>query len=208
MSADQGPVTGARAEPRLGGWLPHAVLMALAFAMIGVAKFKHLSTEDALGIAFDASADSNDRIWAMHLAANRATSFEPRLGVDLAKLFLSSSDDKVREAALMVDLCRHAVRASNALPGAPPPLQEAYAYGPLPGNEWAPHRIRSVVLHRRKVGGSGVGGIRRMELAEAQWFLDSLAGKPMPSAEEVSKYFTTRIRKAAALNTRTPKSDD
>ncbi len=211
MSAEASPMDTADlsggAGARLGGWLPHVILVAVAFVMIGIAKAKHMSTESALATAFDTSAAPDDRIWAMHVAANRATEFDPRLGVNLVETFLQSESDKVREAALLVDLCRHAVRGPNALEGAPPPIQEAYAYSPLPGGVWAPHRIRSLVLHRRKVGGSGVGGVRRMELAEAQWFLDSLAGNPMPTADEVSKYFTMRVRKAAALNTQTPESD-
>jgi hypothetical protein len=186
---------------RLGGWLPHVVLIAIAFAMVGVAKAKHLSAESALEIAFDKAADPDDRIWAMHVAANRGTAVDPRLGVDLVNSMLESDSDKVREAALLVDLCRHAVRGPDAVEGAPPPLQEAYAYSPLPGGKWTPHRVRSLVLHRRKVGGSGVGGNRRMELPEVQWFLDSFTTKPMPTAKEVSKYFTMRVRSAAALNT-------
>lgn len=208
MSTHDAESHATESGPKLGGWLPHIVLVALACAMIGVAKAKHVSTEAAMATAFDAAAEPNERIWAMHLAANRATTFDPRLGVDLAESFLKSESDKVREAALLIDLCRHAVRGPTALDGAPPPIQEAYAYSKLPGNVWAPHRIRALVLHRRKVGGSGVGGVRRMELAEAQWFLDSLAGNPMPSAKEVSQYFNMRVRKAAALNTETPESND
>ena len=183
-----------RLAPRLGGWLPHVVLVALACSMIGVAKAKHISTEAATAIALDPSAEPDERIWAMHLAANRATAMDPGLGIELAQLFLQSDSDKVREAAFVIDLCRQAVRAPNAKPGAPPPIQAAYAYSALPEGVWTPHRIRSLVLFRRKVGGPSVGGIRRMALAEAQWFLDSLAGKPMPSKSEVTKYFNIRLR--------------
>ena len=199
---------GGQPNMRLGGWLPHVCLIALAGVLVAVAKAKHLSTEAATAIAFDETAAPDDRIWAMHVAANRASTIDTTLGVDLVKSFLQSGSDKVREAALVVDLCRHADSAPDAPDEALTPLQSAYTYSPLPGGIWAPHRIRCLVLQRRKVGGPEVGSVRRMELAEAQWFLDSLAGNPMPTAKEVSKYFTMRVREAAALNTQKLESKD
>ena len=96
-----------------------------------------------------------------------------------------------------------AIQPPGAPDGAAPPIQDGYAYGALPAGEWTPHRIRCLVLHRRKVGGSAVGGIRRMELAEAGWFLDSLAGKPSPTRKEVQ-----RARRAGALQAERDNSDD
>ena len=60
---------------------------------------------------------------------------------------------------------RHALRPVDAV-GTPPPLQEAYTYAPLPPEGWTPHRFRTYVLHRHKVGGMHVGGVRRLVLPD------------------------------------------
>ncbi len=193
---DVGP--GTPVPHALRGWLPHIALGCFAVVMVIVAQAKHISTDDAIATAMDPTADSADRIWAMHLAANRAQEVDPKLGVDMAQAFLSSEDELLREAALLVDLCRHAVRPESAPALSGPPLQNAYAYAPLPGDQWTPHRIRCLILHRRKVGGAAIGGVRRMELAETGWFLGSLAGEPPPTVQEVKRYFKQRARKAGA----------
>ncbi|QDV07562.1 hypothetical protein Poly30_30880 [Planctomycetes bacterium Poly30] len=204
----EGSTGVATASTGLRGWLPHIALVLVAALMVLVGRARHTATEDALRTAFDPTADADERIWAMHLIANRATEVDPRLGVDLVESFLSSESDKVREAAHLIDLCRHAIQPPGAPAGAAPPIQDGYAYGSLPGDVWTPHRIRCLVLHRRKVGGSAVGGIRRMELAEAEWFLDSLAGKRSPSKKEVQRYFNERARKAGAAVGPRESSDD
>ncbi|MFT5733946.1 MAG: hypothetical protein ACJAZN_003229 [Planctomycetota bacterium] len=203
VSTQSGPI-----ESGVFGWLPHVALVAIACAMVVFARAQHQDTEAAMQTAFDADADPDDRIWAMHLVANRATEVDPRLGVGLVESFLASDSDKVREAAHLIDLCRHAIQPPGAPDGAAPPIQDGYAYGALPAGEWTPHRIRCLVLHRRKVGGSAVGGIRRMELAEAGWFLDSLAGRPSPTRKEVQRYFNQRARRAGALQAERDNSDD
>lgn len=195
---------------RLAPWLPHLGLVAVALIILVAGMTRHTGTGEALAIAFDETAEPDERIWAMHLAANRATEVDPRLGVDLVNSFLRSDSEVLREAAHLIDLCRHAIQPPGAPEGAAPPLQDGYAFGPLPGNAWTPHRIRCFVLHRRKVGGSAVGGVRRMELPEVRWFLDSMAGKPSPSRAEVNRYLRMRERKAGALQSQrvAPDSDD
>lgn len=199
ISAPSGGSSGA------GSFLPHIVLAVLAAVMIAVARAGHVTTEEAFATAFDETASTDDRIWGMHLAAGRATEFDRRLGVQLVNVFLASDDEKLREAAHLIDLCRHAVRPPGAPSTAAPPLQDAYAYGPLPGERWTAHRLRCLVLHRRKVGGSIVGGIRRMELAEVQWFLDSLAGKPGPLKTEMQRYFNQRALRAGGVPSQNPR---
>jgi len=189
------PDQGTSTEPsRWKPWLPHIALLALAFVMCVVAWSKHIGDGEALATALNEEASTEDRIWAMHVAANRATQVDPRIGYDVAKSFLASDDELLREAGLLVDLCRHAIRPTEPTDSPGPPLQEAYAYGPLPSTGWTPHRIRSLILHRRKVGGAALGGVRRMALEEAQWFLDSLAGVDPPTAEDVRAYFKERVQ--------------
>ncbi len=179
-------------------WLPHLGLLALMASMLVVARVKHLPTDEAIQIAFDHDAPTDDRLWAMHVAANRATESDPRLGDALVREFLGASDERLVEAAVLIDLCRHAQRPPGAPAGAGPPLQDAYTYGRLPAEGWTAHRFRTLMLHRRKVGGSQVGGVRRMDLTEATWFIDTLRGGPLPPTAEVQAYLTYRAQAPAA----------
>ena len=184
-------------KPR--SWMPHLALMAIAAAMTLVAGAKHTSTEEALRIAFDAEAPTDERLWAAHLAANRATARDPRLGDGLVREFLAAEDERLREGALTIDLSRHAIHPPGTRPDAAPPLQSAYVYAALEDGEYTPHRVRSRVLFRRKVGGSSVGGIRRMALPEARWFMDSLRGTPLPPRAEIDRYLMERSREPVSL---------
>ena len=93
-------------------WHAHIVLVVLALAMFAVARLNHLPTDAAFRIAFDETAGADERIWAMHVAANRATNRDPRLGEDLARAFISSGDTRLIEAAMLIDLCRHPMLSS------------------------------------------------------------------------------------------------
>lgn len=174
-------------------WRPHLLLLGAALLMVVLARGMHVPTERALATAFDANAPSDERIWGMHLAASRATELDPRLGSELARAFLSSEDRRLREAAVLVDLCRHAERRGGA--GSTPPLQEEYAYAPLGPEGWTPHRYRTYVFHRRKVGGSHVGGVSRMDLTECQWLIDAIQGRPLPGTQVIEDH---RIQRAMA----------
>jgi hypothetical protein len=184
-------------KPR--SWIPHVALLATAAVMVVVAAAKHTSTEEALRIAFDGEASTDERLWAAHLAANRATTREPRLGDALVRSFLAADDERLREGALTIDLSRHAIHPPGTRPDAAPPLQSAYVYAALEDGEYTPHRVRSRVLFRRKVGGSSVGGIRRMALPEARWFMDSLRGTPLPPRKEIDRYLIERSREPVNL---------
>lgn len=175
-------------------WRPHLALASVALLMTLTAWAKHVPTDRAMAVAFDPDAPTDERIWAMHLAACRATEVDPRLGDDLARAFLASDDLRLREAALLVDLCRHADRPGG--PGNTPPLQEKYAYGPLPDG-WTPHRLRSYVFHRRKVGGSHVGGVFRMDMTECRWMIDAIQGRPLPETGVIEDHRNQRGSEAA-----------
>jgi len=183
-------------------WLPHLCLLGVASLMLLVAQLKHLPTEEALRVAFDVQATTDDRIWAAHLAANRATEPDIRLGQTLVSTFLDAEDERLREAAVLIDLCRHAQRPASAPPGSSPPLQDAYAYGALTPEGWTPHRYRTLLFHRRKVGGSYVGGVRRMDLVEATWLIDAIRGAPLAPTEEIAAYMTKRAVAPAAYQPR------
>lgn len=180
-------------------WVPHILLVATALGMVLVAALKHTSTEEALRIAFDDEASTGDRLWAAHVAANRATSRDPRLGDTLVRAFLAAEDERLREGALTIDLSRHAIHPPGTRPDAAPPLQSAYVYAAPGDGGYTPHRVRSRVLFRRKVGGSSVGGIRRMALPEARWFMDSLRGTPLPPRAEIDRYLVERSREPVNL---------
>ena len=118
-------------------WAPHILLVATALGMVLVAALKHTSTEEALRIAFDDEASTDERLWAAHVAANRATSRDPRLGDTLVRAFLAAEDERLREGALTIDLSRHAIHPPGARPDAAPPLQSAYVYA-APGMAGTP----------------------------------------------------------------------
>ena len=59
---------------------------------------------------------------------------------------------------MTIDLCRHALERTGDRDERTPPLQEAYVYGPMGPEGMTPHRLRALILHRRKVGGSPWAG--------------------------------------------------
>lgn len=176
----------------MSAWRLHLVLLGIAAALLVRAVIAHVPTEDALATAFDPAAPAAERIEAAHVVACRATERSERIGDALARAFLASDDELLREAALTIDLCRHALERRGDGDDRPPPLQEAYVYAPLPPEGMTPHRLRSLILHRRKVGGRMVGGIGRMSSTEADWFLRTLHGAELPPAAEISAYFQRR----------------
>ena len=83
--------------------MPHLVLLAIAASMALVAGAKHLSTEEALRVAFDGEAPTDDRLWAAHVAANRATVRDPRLGDALVRAFLAEMQPLSREIVAFLE---------------------------------------------------------------------------------------------------------
>lgn len=173
-------------------WRLHIILLAVAAAVVTRAATTHVSTEEALRVAFDPDAGSSERIRSAHIAACRATARTARLGEDLARTFLEADDELLREAAVTIDLCRHALERTGDGDERTPPLQEAYVYGPMGPEGMTPHRLRALILHRRKVGGKSVGGIGRISSTEADWFLRTLRGDALPPSSEMTAYFQSR----------------
>lgn len=172
-------------------WTIHVTLLLCAAATAAKGLVSHTATEEAWETAFDESAEADDRIWAIHLAANRGTERSERIGRDLTLSLLGSRDERLREVALLIDVCRHTYHPTGSPPHASPPLQDRYVYGPLPRGEWTPHRLRSLILYRRKVGGLGVGGINRMTSTEGDWILRTLRGDALPPSAEIDRYLRT-----------------
>ena len=173
-------------------WRLHFILLAVAAAVIARAGATHVTTEEALRVAFDPEAASSDRIWSAHIAACRATARSARLGEGLTRSFLEADDELLREAAVTIDLCRHARERTGDRDKRTPPLQEAYVYRSMGPRGMTPHRLRALILHRRKAGGKPVGGIGRISSTEADWFLRTLRGDALPPSSEMNAYFQSR----------------
>lgn len=169
-------------------WTLHLLLLGLAAFIVGRAAASHQSVDDALRVALDADAEPGDRVWGAHVAANRARGQDPRIGDALAREFLGSDQELLREAALTIDFCRHAVARAGDLDRRPPPLQNAYVHGTLAEGPWTPHRLRSLVFHTRKAGGPGFGRTRAMTRTEAHWILRTLRGAALPPWAEVQAH--------------------
>lgn len=173
-------------------WRTHMVLLAVAVAVLARAVATHVTTEEALRVAFDPRSAPDARIEAAHLAACRATTRSARLGEELTRAFLDAEDDLLREAAVTIGLCRHALKRTGDGDERTPPLQEAYVYGQMGPDGMTPHRLRALILHRRKVGGKAVGGIGRISSTEADWFLRTLRGDALPPTPQMTAYFQSR----------------
>lgn len=182
----------ARLRSAPGGWCggvrPHLALIAVAAVLVAVARSRHLDDQEAWRVAIDAAATTEARIGAAHRLACRATERSPAVGEELAATFLASSDERLREFALTSALCRH----HGGDPGAAPALQRDYvARHAAPPT--SPHALRAVLLYMRKVGGVPVGGQGRLTWTEVGWFLDSLAGRPLPPPETLLAHLRARI---------------
>lgn len=185
------------APQRLGGWLPHTLLLAAAALTFALAHARHLDDDEAWAVATDEAADGRARIEAVHRLGCRATSRMPVLGDQLTRQLLAGSDERLREFALTSVLCRHH-------PGSPtdrPALQAAYVFQ-HPGPAASAHHVRSVLHYSRKVGGAPVGGFGRLSWVEVGWFLDALAGRQMPSAAQFEEHLRARIDEGEEVHRR------
>lgn len=192
-----------RARRCCAGFAPHLALLAAGALCAVVAALRHVPDDEAWRRALDPGAPADVRIGAIHRLANRAVARDPRLGEDLARALLASADERLREYALTTDLAKHHAGS----PDAEPALQTVYAlthefpYG-------APHQVRSVLIHLRKVGGVPVGGRFRLTLDEVRWFLASLRGGPLPTAEELARHVAARDDEGGEPRGRVPQGDD
>ena len=184
---------GVRRAGTLAAWAPHIACVVVAAAMCAVAIARHVTADEAMAVAFDDAAPTGARIRAMQIAANRARERDARLGEGLAAAFLSSDDERLREAALLMDLARH-----HDGPGRPP-LQAAYVARALAEEGWTAHTLIARTIHRRKVGGPRYGGMGRMDRAEAGWFLEAMRTGEVPPPEVRDAYVRAREARTRAV---------
>ena len=154
------------------GWKPHLVCLAVLALEVGAALLAHRSPAELERVWREGSA--SERLDALHVLANRGRPDPTRFDNAFIEALLREPDDRLKEAAFVIDLCKFRV----------PEVQNAYLA--VIGTDY-PHWWRAYVIHRRKVGGFRVGGgsgLRRIELA---WYLDALRELP-PPLEEVDAH--------------------
>ena len=174
----------------MSAWRPHLVCLALLGVMGLSAAMGHRG-EEQLRLAA-ASGPAQERIAALHALLNRPGAAPgPEQDALVAEL-LDSPDPLLREYALSIDLCRLSARDAQGVPVA----QEAAVLGmprpPCDGPWWLEY-----VAYRRKVGGKQVGGRRRLDLIELDWYRRALRGEALPE-DEVFRYLVERVRDAHA----------
>lgn len=187
----------------LRDWVPHVVCALVAVVLIGVARTRHLSTDEARSIALDPAAPTDARLWAIHVAANRAHGRDPELGDALVRSLLRSEDPRLVEFALTMDLTRHFQGAPPRT--GPPPLQTQHVNVALRNAPWTPHRLLATLLFMRKVGGPAFGNIERLDIDEAEWALEALTTGTVPPAPVLDAHFhrrASRVREMGALRGR------
>lgn len=154
-------------------WIPHLTLLAALAGMQAWSASAHQS-EDALWSLVD-EGSSPQRIEALHTLASRPSAQPSPAWTGLAEDLLRAEDPLLREYAGTLDLCRLVEKDER---GHPRPQQEAIiesATGPLDGAWWLQY-----VTYRRKVGGSQVGGGKRLSLEEFEWYRAALRGEELP----------------------------
>lgn len=182
-------------QPRRGllAWTPHIACVLAGLAMVVAWRAVHVTTDAALEVAFDPNAPTGARVRAMQIAANRVRERDARLGQGLVAAFLGSDDERLREAALLMDLARH-----HDGPGRPP-LQSAYVAETLALEGWTAHTLIARTIHRRKVGGPRYGGLGQMDRAEAGWLLEAMRTGAIPPAEVLNEYVRAREARSRAI---------
>lgn len=172
----------------MSAWRPHLACLALILLMIGAWITGHRTDEDLRAAASQGAP--RDRIAALHALLNRPGA-RPGPEVDaLVQTLMESGEPLLREYALSIDVCRLSERDSQGIPR----VQEAATLGaerPACDGPW----WLQYVAYRRKVGGKQVGGRRRLDLVELDWYRMALRGDPLPE-DEVFAYLVERVRDA------------
>ncbi len=121
-----------------------------------------------------AEGSSHERIWALHVLANRDPA---NAGIDstYVRALLRDEDPLLVDFAFTIDICRLVNPAwqNRRMAKRLDPLTATTS--PDEPNDW----WRRFVLFRRKVGGMPVGGTRRLRMVELRWYLDALQGIPV-----------------------------
>ena len=152
--------------------LPHLFLLVAITVELLLASGFHQEQPELHTQAAEGS--SHERIWALHVLANRDPA---NAGLDptYVQALLRDEDPLVVDFAFTIDICRlvHPAWQNRRMAKRLDP--EAATTSPDEPNDW----WRRFVLFRRKVGGMPVGGTRRLRLEELRWYLDALQGIPV-----------------------------
>ena len=172
-------------------WLKHIVL-GLTCLTILVSRFATVETlEERWEILRDESRPEAERIEAAFVITQRADSYETvRMGDGFTRLLLESDSELLREFAMTSAVIKHHPGFVSAQP---PALQSEYLTSRINGGEWSPHLLRCLLLQRRLAGGAPFGASGRLRWTEIHWFLATLHGDPVPTAEEVLNYIASRL---------------
>jgi len=147
------------------GWKPHLLCLAVLGLELGLALLTHRSSEDLERAWREGSVE--ERLDALHILANRDHPDPKRFDAAFLEALYHEKDDRLKEAAFTIDLCKFRV----------PDSQREYLKGSLPD---ASHWWRVFVIHARKVGGYSVGGGTALSRVELAWYLDALRDFPPP----------------------------
>jgi hypothetical protein len=174
----------------MNAWRPHLACLALMGLMGLFAGVSHRSAAELRLAA--ASGPADERIQALHALLNRAEAAPGPEHDALVAELLASSEPLLREYALSIDLCRLSARDAQGVPIAQEAAVLGMAQPPCDGPWWLEY-----VAYRRKVGGKQVGGRRRLDLIELDWYRRALRGEALPK-DEVFRYLVERVRDAHA----------
>jgi len=164
-------------------WLPHMLIAALITVELLVASGLHQGTDELRAQA--EHGDTHERIWALHVLANRDPEQSGIDGKAIGEL-LADEDPLVVDFAFTIDICRLAGALERN--GRPPFRQEGRirakikGQGELYDSQETADWWRRFVIYARKVGGRSVGGTLRLQRREVGWYFDALAGRPLDEA--------------------------
>ena len=169
-------------------WRPHALLGLLAIGLCGIWLVQRRTDQQLLDLVEDPKAAVLERCSAVHKLASRPSVDDARIQY-LREHALHSSEYPLQLVATSAEL--QGEKLASRIGPPPKPLvsmeRECAARYPLDAESFL-----WFVAYRRKVGGMLVGARRRIDLREAEWTLDALAGKSIPT-ETVEKHILDRL---------------
>ena len=172
----------------LRNWAPHIACCLVALACFVIASVRHMSTEDARARALDPNAPASERLWAAHIACERARTKDRVLGDDLVRAFCVAPDPRLAEFTMTTGLTKHSQGAKTE----PPPLQIEYLTTAFDPEVWTQHRLLTTLFYLRKGGGSRLGNVERLDLDEAGWAFHLLATGEIPPRSLLDEHFVYR----------------
>ena len=155
-------------------WIPH--LVCLVVVLVECAAWAVLHRSEAELEAAAASGDARARVTALHILTNRGEPAPERFDAAFATSLLGAEDELLQDYAFTTDVTKHANPRAQYL--------ELKSLIEQPAD---PAFWRRFILHRRKIGVVTGGSSARLKLQELDWYLEALAGRPLP-ADEVLSY--------------------